>query len=551
MDNFTLVATLNVILGINIIFTFITSGKVVDRGIKEWRLSSVFLFAGFFLLMFQKIVHPFFTICTANYFILLGFYYQTEAALYFETRKNSSGKFRITLISAFYWLLFLIFTFIRFSTPLRIIIISLFLVYFYLSSFIKIGRHHNESADEELHVKELYYLFIISALYYSIRVILTLLGLSPVKSLFDRDFFVTVSLLYPIIYTFIYFIGMSTASLSQKNSFIRKEKDKLNYLFDFLNDTAKHLDLNELYQSIEDVLRKSLGVKTAAIFLADNERGNLKMAYGFNDLDLPQDLVLTVKKGEGAAGRAFEQDKVVEIDINSYPNKTVADSYKSKGVTSLLSAPLKTSEGIIGAITVINTGNIKSEIIDKSFLYYLGEQIGLVLHNAFLYQKVIELANVDPLTGLFNRRKMLELFELEIKRARRSEKSFTIAMADIDNFKRVNDSYGHECGDEVLKSISSILRNECRESDYICRWGGEEFLLLFIDADLTSAKTIAERIRKRFAERKNLCMDNFATTLSMGITEYKPDVSLEHLLKDADSALYMAKENGKNRVEYL
>ena len=256
-----------------------------------------------------------------------------------------------------------------------------------------------------------------------------------------------------------------------------------------------------------------------------------------------------LKKGKALQDGAFEFDEVVEIDIDSYPDRKIADSYKSKGVTSLLSSPLKTSEGIIGAFTVVNTGHLKKDIIDRSFLYYLGEQIGLVLYNAFLFEKVTQLANVDPLTGLFNRRKMLELFELEIKRSRRSRKPFTIAMADIDSFKSVNDTYGHECGDEVLKSISEILRKECRESDYICRWGGEEFLLLFIDTNLSTAKDVADRILLVFENKKNICMNNFTTTLSMGIAEFSADLSIEQILKNADDALYKAKKNGKNRVE--
>ena len=549
MDNFTLIAALNIVLAINIIFTIIMRRNRGEYGLKEWRISTLFLFSGFILLLMQNVLNQLISYCIANYLILLGFYYQVSAAVIFEYRIKKINRLFLPLISLIFWGLFIYYTFVQFNTPIRIIVISALFVFIYIYGSILTGKLFLKG-NKSLHTLELLLLFIFSALFYSLRIAVTADGMGAVRSIYDRNLPTTLTFTYVIIFNLIYHYGMLNAFLRKRNNLIISEKNKLNHLFDFLNDTAKHLDIEELFKSIEDVLRKSLGVNAAAIFLSDNEKTEtLKVAYGFNDLDLPQDLVVEVKKGEGAAGRAFEFDEVVEIDIDSYPDRKIADSYKSKGVTSLLSSPLKTSEGIIGAFTVVNTGHLKKDIIDRSFLYYLGEQIGLVLYNAFLFEKVTQLANVDPLTGLFNRRKMLELFELEIKRSRRSRKPFTIAMADIDNFKSVNDIYGHECGDEVLKSISEILRKECRESDYICRWGGEEFLLLFIDTNLSTAKDVADRILLVFENKKNICMNNFTTTLSMGITEFSADLSIEQILKNADDALYKAKKNGKNRVE--
>ncbi len=548
MDNFTLIAALNIVLFINIVFTIIMKGNPGESGLKEWRFSTLLMFSGFFLLLMQNVLNPLISFCIANYLILLGYYYQVSAAVVFEYQNKTVSRFFLPVISLIYWILFIYYTFVQFNTPVRIIIISLLFVIFYIYGSILIGRLFIRG-DKGHYTLELFLLFIFSALFYSLRIAVTVDGMGAVRSLYDRNIPTTVTFIYIIVFNLVYHYGMLNAFLRNRNNLIIREKEKLNHLFDFLNDTARHLDLDELYSSIENILRKSLGVNTAAIFLADEDKKNLKIEYTFNDLELPDNLVTSMKVGEGAAGKAFQLDKVIEMDIEFYHNKGVTEVFSEKGVKLFLSAPLKTSEGIIGAITLIITEVNNKEIIDKNFLYYLGEQIGLVLHNAILYRKVTELANVDPLTGLFNRRKMLELFELEIKRARRSRKPFALAMADIDYFKKVNDTYGHECGDEVLRSISNILRKECREYDYICRWGGEEFLLLFIDTDLGTAGDIAERIRLLFENRENICMNDFKTTLSMGITEYRPELTSEQMIRNADDALYRAKKNGKNRVE--
>ena len=549
MDNFTLIAAVNIVLLINIVFTLIMKKNTGEHGLTEWRLSAIFLFSGFMLLMMQSLVPPFLSFCIANYLILLGQFYQINAAVVFEFRKKVINRFFLPAASLIYWILFTYFTFFRFHTPSRIIILSSILVVFYTYAvFLMIRRFHPDER-KSFRTMELFYLFIISSLFFFLRTAVTIDGMGAVRSLYEKNIPTTVTFVYVIVFNMIYPFGMFSAFLRKRNSVIRKEKEKFNHLFDFINDTAKHLNIEELYAVIEKTLRKSLGINTAAIFLADEAGKILKPAYSFNDLKLPGEILKEIKSGEGATGRAFEQDCVIEIDIDNYPDRGFAEKYKIKGLKTLISAPIKSSEGTIGAVTASFPHKPDSQILDKSFFYYLGEQIGIVLQNALLYEKVKLLASIDHLTGLYNRRKMLELFEQEVKRVKRSRKTFTIAMADIDNFKGVNDTYGHECGDEVLKSVTSVFREECRESDYICRWGGEEFLLLFIDSDLPAAKKIAERILKRSEEKKNPCMENCPATLSMGITEYSNDLNIEQLLQRADNALYKAKKNGKNRIE--
>ena len=420
---------------------------------------------------------------------------------------------------------------------------------FYLYAVFLMIRIYSSRKKKTRDTQELFYLFSFSILFYLTRSIVTIIGTGAVNSLFDMNLITTISFLFLIIFNLMYLMGMFNASLRKKNHLIVREKDKLKYLFSFLHNTARHLELEELYKSIEEILKVSMGIDTAIIFLVGKDRKSHTIAYVFNELNLPLDDVTTLKKGEGASGRAIEEDRVIVINIDDYPNRSVAEAYRAKGVTDFVSVPLKTSGEILGAISIFYTRKMSINVLDRDFFYFMGEQIGLVLHNAFLFEKVSLLANTDYLTGLLNRRKMLEYFNQEIRRTERNGRTFSLAMADLDFFKHINDTYGHECGDKILKNTAALLKKECRDTDFICRWGGEEFLLLFIETDQTEAVTICERIRRGISEKGSACLKDGNLTLSLGITTYDPSRTVEQMVDLADRALYKAKRNGRNRIE--
>jgi diguanylate cyclase (GGDEF)-like protein/PAS domain S-box-containing protein len=155
------------------------------------------------------------------------------------------------------------------------------------------------------------------------------------------------------------------------------------------------------------------------------------------------------------------------------------------------------------------------------------------------------LATQDPLTGCLNRRAFYERFEAEFSRAKRYEHEFACIMVDIDHFKSVNDNYGHQVGDEVLKKVSQVLRNCLRTSDIVCRYGGEEFCLILTETGLEGALFTAERIRETVAAND---IDGIDITVSLGVSalDYQP-ANPSDLLNQADKALYRAKNSGRNR----
>ena len=158
------------------------------------------------------------------------------------------------------------------------------------------------------------------------------------------------------------------------------------------------------------------------------------------------------------------------------------------------------------------------------------------------------LAEVDSLTGVFNRRKIEEVLSKEIERSRRYGNEVSLMLIDIDDFKQINDNFGHQVGDEVLRQIARIIRQNLRRTDYVGRYGGEEFLVILPETPIQKALTAGERIRKAI-ERENFRTGK--TTVSIGITLLKDKDDFGTLFNRLDRAMYLAKERGKNRVEYL
>ncbi|MET1079095.1 MAG: GGDEF domain-containing protein [Pseudomonas sp.] len=157
------------------------------------------------------------------------------------------------------------------------------------------------------------------------------------------------------------------------------------------------------------------------------------------------------------------------------------------------------------------------------------------------------LGDTDLLTGLSNRLKFETLARQEIARSERYAQPLALALLDIDRFKKINDNHGHQVGDGVLCSIARLLRNNLRQSDQLCRWSGEAFVILMPHTDLVHASTLAEKLRGLVAGNRFLVDSKI--TASLGVACLQPGKALDDLLSDADVALYQAKRQGRNRVE--
>jgi diguanylate cyclase (GGDEF)-like protein len=174
----------------------------------------------------------------------------------------------------------------------------------------------------------------------------------------------------------------------------------------------------------------------------------------------------------------------------------------------------------------------------------------IALGNAQRHRTVEKQALVDGLTGLANRRLCTAALEQELARAERFGEPFALVLADIDDFKAVNDRFGHPTGDEVLKAFAGLLHGSIREIDLAGRWGGEEFAVLLPQTDLEGGAKLAERIRHTLAEQELVAANGhtFHVTASFGVAAFPAASSQAQLVAAADRGLYDAKRSGKNRV---
>ena len=158
-------------------------------------------------------------------------------------------------------------------------------------------------------------------------------------------------------------------------------------------------------------------------------------------------------------------------------------------------------------------------------------------------------ATTDSLTGITNRREFTTILEREVDRAKRYATPMALAMYDLDYFKRINDTFGHDVGDNVLQTVTRLVKENLRAADIMARWGGEEFMVLMPQSDIQGARIVAEKLRLAISGHHFDKVNEL--TVSFGVAMFESQDDLDSLLKRVDNALYLAKKQGRNRVEIL
>jgi diguanylate cyclase (GGDEF)-like protein len=215
--------------------------------------------------------------------------------------------------------------------------------------------------------------------------------------------------------------------------------------------------------------------------------------------------------------------------------------------------------GFCVVCTVLSAGASISDMEEADFINFAINRgvVTLVLYSTcFLIYRINlssevlrRLATTDPLTGTFNRRHYMELMAREQRRADRYNTIYSILMIDIDHFKRVNDTYGHQVGDQAIQAMADACKRIVRPTDIVARYGGEEFIVTLTHTDQTGSLKVAERLRESVAEIA-LPTEKGALsfTISIGLSTYVKKSAVEQIIGRADQALYRAKEGGRNRV---
>lgn len=341
--------------------------------------------------------------------------------------------------------------------------------------------------------------------------------------------------------------GMEKEKLLIKNKELlerlEREKYKLEIILDAYKKISGILKLEDLADFVADKAIQIAEAEKASLMIVDENCGELVLK-GCKGIDLgTEKLGWRIKIGELIAGWvAKEGEALLVSDIENDPRvkaRANPSRYKTK---SFISLPLKSENRVIGVLNVTDKlayTNIFTEE-DLKFLTILAHQTVAQIENIKLYEKLSSFAITDSLTDLFNHRYFQECIHSEVLRAERYNHPLSLAMLDIDSFKLYNDKYGHLEGDRILKQVAVILKQHSRRVDVVCRYGGEEFMIVLPDTEANGAEIMAEKIRKAIEEIK--------LSISAGIAVFEKGLSKDDLIAHADKALYKAKAEGKNRV---
>jgi diguanylate cyclase (GGDEF)-like protein/PAS domain S-box-containing protein len=248
--------------------------------------------------------------------------------------------------------------------------------------------------------------------------------------------------------------------------------------------------------------------------------------------------------------------ELFEVPLEEATGKKVLDFYVDPEDRARFAEQIKRWGTVDGFESRLRTasGRVFPALLSGQLLQFEGEAALLVSAVDMTQQKKVEaqlreLATLDALTGCFNRRHFLELGSTEVERAARYSRPVSVAMMDADHFKNINDCFGHAEGDRALRAIAEACRRTMRKSDVFGRFGGEEFIVLFVETELEPARLATERM---LAEVAALTLEHegvpIPLTLSAGVAERRDNETLEALIKRADDALYLAKKEGRNRV---
>ena len=349
-------------------------------------------------------------------------------------------------------------------------------------------------------------------------------------------------------------VCFNTCRLYEKRRKEKEDLDKTLQNLSLLYSIGKAMNyISDLKNLLQFILSQAIDVTSAEkgslmLYELETDQLNIRVLAGMEDTAF-QDKVnnneiacRSFKPGEGIAGRVYMTAKPLVVN-NIKEDDVFIDSEKSY-VRSIACIPMVVFNEVIGVINVTNKRHGK-EFTDEDveMLKAVADQAAVAINKAQLW----DMAVTDSLTGLYVRRYFMVKLQEELHRAERYHNILSVVMADLDQFKNINDTYGHGAGDRVLKTIGKFLQQNVRDVDVVARYGGEEFVIMIPEAANDAAHILSERLRKNLSELK--LEDLPPVTISLGIATFPHDgTDAEDLIKKADAAMYAAKRAGRDQV---
>ncbi len=309
-------------------------------------------------------------------------------------------------------------------------------------------------------------------------------------------------------------------------------------------------DYQETVRSVFEIMAKLVNYLIGGLLLFEEDDLFLYLnrEVGGTDVD-----AFTSSLFDVAAGYAWTRKEIEALNVSCFNEELkVEGDGQQETPWAYHHMPLTAQKKIIGVLLLGGLATPAFKRDAPSFLNLVQNEVTMLLDNARLYEAAKKLAITDGLTRIYNHRFFQELFEKEYKRSDRYGTVFSLIMLDIDFFKKINDTYGHLYGDEILKEMAELVKGCLRTMDIVARYGGEEFAILLPETNLVEAVQTAERIRRAVESHEFMASrgQGLKVTVSQGVTSY-PSAGIKSrsdIVAKADAALYEAKESGRNRV---
>jgi len=307
------------------------------------------------------------------------------------------------------------------------------------------------------------------------------------------------------------------------------------------------LKLEEILENTALAIVQHVGLFSSAIFILDKSENLLRLTAS-TTLTRRELGNVVFPVGQGAPGLIAQNRQPMYI-ANLQEDPLVNEYSRLKlGRRSSFAFPMICKDEVLGVIAFDAETIREFSEKEKKLFEVIASQVALAIYNANLFAELEQLSITDGLTGLYNHRYFKEKLKEEFNWAKRQNLKFSLLLLDLDDFKIINDTFGHPQGDVILRTFSQILRDNVRNFDIISRYGGDEFTVILRDCLKSEACIIAERIRLA-CETTDFLKNSSTMTVSIGVSFYPQSPTSEELISAADKALYEVKRSGRNRVQ--
>jgi diguanylate cyclase (GGDEF)-like protein len=401
----------------------------------------------------------------------------------------------------------------------------------------------------------LFLLIVLIALYNSRR-----MALIAIAGVCGISFFLHKPTIQPNFYliwaltsTVFLIIGLLINYEVEKMRKIQRYTEERNAISNISRSLTNTLDLEVLTQRVVDTILELFSAHGCTIYLLHEETRELQPIACKEEKHSPevmqQILNTRVRVGFGLVGWIAATGKPILSGDAEHDPRAVHIPGTPFDDESVIGVPLQTEGSAFGVlwITKLELHAFNNE--DLQLAQIFANQVSIALANAQLYGHVRRLSETDSLTGLLNSRSLSRIAEHLIREAKENASSLAVLFIDCDDFKSINDQFGHPLGDKFLRFFAQVLKQSVRDEDIVIRYAGDEFVIILPDTDLTKAKLVAQRLMEDVRNQRMGDIPSLSTTVSVGLAVYPQHAdSAETLIKHADDALYVVKRSGKDQL---